>query len=109
MNHTPDSALSLLSLDLGQIYGAASRVSAEEESEYEDEDEEEPHPCFVFFFFFLNNDFRAAFAFALSMRPCFAKRRTGPFLEFLLIRAFRVLFSQLLDDAGCFVCHSQSG
>ena len=46
----------------------------------DDEDEEEPRP---FFFFFLNDDFRTAFAFALSMRPCFANRRTTPSSAFL--------------------------
>ena len=62
-----------------------SELEEEEESEYDDEDDEEPRS---FFFFILDNDFRADFASALSMRPCFAKRRTMPSSVFLSAFSF---------------------
>ena len=64
----------------------------EEEEEYDDEDEKEPWP---FLFVFLV-DFRAAFVCALSIRPCFAKRRTMPSSVFLCV-FFRLAFGDLFS------------
>ena len=49
-----------------------------------------PRP--FFFFFFLELDLRPAFAFALSIRPCFGRRRAMPssgfFVSFFFLRFF---------------------